>query len=468
MKILKFTFLLLFAFCSNVNANIRNVPSQYSTIQSAINSSSAHDTVLVQTGTYFENINFRGRNIVLTSRFYQNNEFSFIQNTVINGSTPVYPDTGSCVIISGGEDSTCVLQGFTITGGTGTKWQDEHGAGLYREGGGILVAYSNPVIQNNIITGNSAIPGGVTSTGGGGLRIGDCYCRVFNNIISNNTARYGAGIVLNYTGGEYRNNVVCRNYGSQDYGAGSGFWINNNYSRPKIIENNTIVSNSAIAGTPGVLGFSGAQGSLRNNIVWGNTSITVTQISGSSLSVTYSDVQNGYAGAGNINLNPSFDSTNYYLSISSPCIDKGDSSTAYNDPPEQGNPTAAKWPSRGSIRNDMGAYGGPGSRVIANTTVSAGSNSELIIQDNGFILYQNYPNPFNPSTKINFELNFSGFVTLKVFDVTGIEVAVLVNEKINPGNHSVVFNAVELPGGVYFYKLETGNFSESRKMLLIK
>ena len=232
MKILKFISIIILALSLNAKATIRNVPVQYSSIQTAINASINTDTVLVQPGTYFENINFRGKKVVLTSKYYQNSDYSFIQTTIINGSTPLYPDSASCVIFNRNEDSTTVLQGFTLTGGAGTKWADEHGAGLYREGGGVLVAYSNPVIQNNIITGNHCLEGGgVSSTGGGGMRIGDCYCRVYNNLISNNSARYGAGIVLNYSGGEYRNNVIYKNFGSQDYGAGSAIWLNSNYCK---------------------------------------------------------------------------------------------------------------------------------------------------------------------------------------------------------------------------------------------
>ena len=129
MKILKLICIIILALSMSAKADIRIVPAQYSTIQSAINASINRDTVLVQPGTYFENINFRGKNIVLTSKYYQNSDYSFIQTTIINGSTPQFPDSASCVIFNRNEDSTTVLQGFTITGGTGTKWTDEHGAG---------------------------------------------------------------------------------------------------------------------------------------------------------------------------------------------------------------------------------------------------------------------------------------------------------------------------------------------------
>jgi plastocyanin len=91
-----------------------------------------------------------------------------------------------------------------------------------------------------------------------------------------------------------------------------------------------------------------------------------------------------------------------------------------------------------------------------------------------FMLQQNYPNPFNPSTVISYLLNKSGFVTLKVYNSVGEEVAVLVNEDQSAGAHSVVFNASEsingstLASGVYFYRLKTDGFDQTRKMLLLK
>ncbi len=471
MKIFKLICILFLAFNISAKALIRNVPAQYSTIQSAINISVNGDTVLVQPGTFFENINFRGKKIVLTGTFYQNNNYSAIQSTIINGSTPAFPDSASCVIINPNEDSTTVLQGFTLTGGSGTKWADEHGAGVYREGGGLLIQYSSPVIQFNIFTGNQNVSGGVVSTGGAAMRIGDCYPRVLNNVIYNNTARYGAGVVLNYTGGEYRNNLIFKNYGSVDYGAGSGIWINGSYTRPRIIENNTVVFNSALGSTPGVYGFGNAAASFRNNIVWGNTSPASGQISGSSISVNYCDVQGGFSGAGNMNIDPLFDSTNYYLKGNSPCIDKGDSSLIYNDPPDPNNLTLAKWPARGLLRNDMGAYGGPGSRVIANSIVGITGNGKISSPDN-FQLMENYPNPFNPQTTIEYVLAQNSFVNINIYNSLGDKVQSLSGKYQVTGSHSVEFNAVNLSSGVYYYELVAtagGNvFSGRKKMILIK
>lgn len=90
-----------------------------------------------------------------------------------------------------------------------------------------------------------------------------------------------------------------------------------------------------------------------------------------------------------------------------------------------------------------------------------------------FRLEQNYPNPFNPVTKIKFEVPLSkgglrGVVILKVFDLLGREVAILVNEQLKPGTYEVTFDGSSLSSGVYFYKLTAGDFSETKKMLMIK
>lgn len=83
-------------------------------------------------------------------------------------------------------------------------------------------------------------------------------------------------------------------------------------------------------------------------------------------------------------------------------------------------------------------------------------------------LYQNYPNPFNPSTVINFQTAYAGKVTLKVYNVLGKEVATLVNRELSAGSHSAKFTAGNLTSGLYFYTLTAGNFSSTKKMILIK
>lgn len=85
-----------------------------------------------------------------------------------------------------------------------------------------------------------------------------------------------------------------------------------------------------------------------------------------------------------------------------------------------------------------------------------------------FVLSQNYPNPFNPTTNIGFRIAGYGFVSLKVFDVLGREVATLVNEQLKPGSYETVFDASNLASGVYLYRLQAGDFVQSRKLVLMK
>jgi len=84
------------------------------------------------------------------------------------------------------------------------------------------------------------------------------------------------------------------------------------------------------------------------------------------------------------------------------------------------------------------------------------------------LLVQNYPNPFNPSTTIHYEIPNNGFVTLKVYDILGREVKTLVNQYESKGRYDVNFNAVNLASGIYIYRLQSGSFISTKKMLLLK
>jgi hypothetical protein len=85
-----------------------------------------------------------------------------------------------------------------------------------------------------------------------------------------------------------------------------------------------------------------------------------------------------------------------------------------------------------------------------------------------YSLYQNYPNPFNPATKITFTLPSTNFVSVKVFNLLGEEVVQLLNEEKTAGKYSVEFDASKLSSGIYFYKLDAGKFSETKKMMFLK
>jgi hypothetical protein len=105
---------------------------------------------------------------------------------------------------------------------------------------------------------------------------------------------------------------------------------------------------------------------------------------------------------------------------------------------------------------------------LAFDNVSSISEGHIGESPRTYQLDQNYPNPFNPSTTINFSIPQSGRVNLSIFNSIGQEVKNLINEDMTSGDHQITFNAIDLPSGIYFYKLETGNFADVKKMILIK
>ena len=112
-----------------------------------------------------------------------------------------------------------------------------------------------------------------------------------------------------------------------------------------------------------------------------------------------------------------------------------------------------------------GGYIGNGRFCNGTVNVENEVNLELPKE---FSLSQNFPNPFNPSTKISFAIPTQEFVTIKIFDVLGRQVAVLVNDVKEPGYYEVNFNANSLPSGTYIYEIRAGNFIETKKMILLK
>ena len=120
---------------------------------------------------------------------------------------------------------------------------------------------------------------------------------------------------------------------------------------------------------------------------------------------------------------------------------------------------------RANARNGLGT--GPFSAIWFFTSVvtNISTNGEIPKE---FRLYNNYPNPFNPTTNIKFSIPTQGFVTLKVFNSLGKEVATLVNENMSVGTYEVNFDAGSITSGVYFYRLQSDNFTETKRMMLIK
>lgn len=315
---------------------VLRVPADFPKVQAAIDSARSGDTVLVSPGRYFENLVFKGQNIVLASEFVRSGDRSTIERTILDGSRPAHPDSGAVITIWRFEDSTAVVEGFTITGGTGTVWFDNKDKINFREGGGIIVDLAGPTIRNNIIEGNVAIDKGtMLSAGGGGIRVGFAEPIIEQNIIRNNKGRYGGGVVLFHSAATLRDNVITGNEGGQDFG-GAGIWVVGYYSQKltNLIEHNTIAGNVGrvdstlpegrrrISGKGAGLHYGFSRAIIRNNIIWGNTPDQVQTWGGSPPAITASVVQGGFPGTGNIDVDPQFaDGT--YLGLRSGSPAKG-------------------------------------------------------------------------------------------------------------------------------------------------
>ncbi len=333
-------------FTGIATATERHVPSPYATIQAAIEAASNSDVVIVAPGTYTgtgnRDIDFLGKAITVKSE-------NGPQNCIIdcNGT---YENRYRGFYFHSDEEANSILDGFTIMNGY---------AG---DGGGIYCNGASPTITNNVIANNTAYWSTITpSSRGGGICCVSSSAFIVNNLIVGNHVR-GLG------GG------ICSDSGT-------------------IINNTITKNNSDAASFESCVGgiYCTGSSSLVNTIVWGNTGHhSPEQISGCS-SVTYSDIQGGYEGLGNIDLDPYFADPcgDYHLkseagrwnpnseswvtdSVTSPCIGKGNPGCPLRDEPNDVN----------NVRINMGAYGG----TVEASKTPAGRLYTIADLDNSLVI----------------------------------------------------------------------------------
>ncbi|MCK4981031.1 MAG: T9SS type A sorting domain-containing protein [Candidatus Delongbacteria bacterium] len=451
----KLAIVLLFSFTYVLLGTIINIPADYSTITEGIFNAVDTDTVLVAPDTYYENLNFDGKNIVLASQFLITGDSSYIEQTIIDGDS-----LSNVVILNSGETEEAKLIGFTITNGYSLA-----GSGIYING-------SSPEISNNIITNNNMPWYGE----GSGIYLKRSSSQILDNTIEfNNGAVYGGGIevdtcsTVEIKGNIIRDNITFSGYGV-DYGGGIMIICSDNIK----IEENLIESNDVAFGKGGAISmhfstvsinkctfydtdpfgstifFSGGELDICNSIIWSDDDyegvcIDTLEGTNSILAVSYSCLKDSTEGEGNITIDPMFDNfETFELQVESPCINGGD-------------PTSELDPD-GTV-TDMGW------RYFDDTGIE---NSEIRIQN--YELAQNYPNPFNPNTTINFSIpQDNSQIKLAVYNVKGELVSMLFDGIKNVGKHSTTFDASNLNSGVYYYSLEVNGVKQAtKKMVMIK
>lgn len=254
MRMLQLVAILLclpaFAFSA-----VLEVPTQYASIQEAIDSASNNDIILVLPGVYFENLDLKGKAIVLRSESGPN-------ATIIDGSAPENPDIASVIRCLNNEGADTVIEGFTLTHGKGIMI-----AGIGSLGGGVFCWESRPTIRNNIIHSN------IVSGDGGAIYLGDSNSTVENNLIYNNTGvMHGGGIaVMNGSRPSIKDNTICYNATGLVAGKGWGGGIGCKSSMP-LIHHNHIFENYALIGGGGVWCKKTGSAEIMGNLIQGNTS----------------------------------------------------------------------------------------------------------------------------------------------------------------------------------------------------
>lgn len=351
----------------------------------------------------------------------------------------------SCQAISGGAiyctQAAPAISGCALIGNSASS------------GGAIYCAEASPVIRGCALIGDSAGSGGAI------------YCNhsspvIEGNALSENSGSNGGAVTLWFSSGQINNNVISEN---SAIGFAGGIYCFN--SDPTLV-NNTIAANSSANGG-GIFTVGNLSLELINCILCDNSSTQMVVGGGTSPQVSYCDIQGGWPGEGNLDVDPEFLSgplSNYQLSAGSPCVDAGNPDSQYNDPEDPANPGYALWPAWGTVRNDLGAFGGQGATNWVG--VEPGPEKHNISKE--FSLEQNYPNPFNPTTTIRFALPQPARISLKIFDIQGKEVATLADGWFGAGSHQVTFSHKDLASGIYIYKLEANDHAASGKMVLMK
>ena len=412
------------------------------------------------------------------------------------------------------------------------KIRDNEVGGIRGFGGGIFCQYSTINISNSTIQDNSALKtgGGIclsssisklinvnvirnqARTGGGvNIDLSDVAI-VGGNIKDNKAFIHGGGICITSSNPTIDNVFISGNIASPlaspvpvgpfdiNEGIGGGMSL---YSSSPIIRNTTITNNNVDLGCA-IRCYNNSYPQIVNSILWNNSPTEIeivdssyTDTINSAINISYSDIQGGEDGIinngnsivnwldNNIDADPLFadpENGDFTLMQNSPCIDAGtsyieiegepfddlngngiwDEGEEFTDFNQNGIYDTSEIPEDDycGTAPDMGAF-----EYIAEDCeeLSAASETPLSYQ-----IQAAYPNPFNPVTNINYILPNNGNVKLNVYNIQGREIETLMNTFQTPGYHSISWNASSYPSGVYLIRMDSGDFTRTQKVVLVK
>jgi hypothetical protein len=365
-----------------------------------------------------------------------------------------------------------------------------------RSGGAIAIWNFNKVLISNCLLDSNMQSGNISSTGGGAIALLTASPKIISCEFKSNTGVYGPAMAIYYSSNALLINNHFHNntgHGLINIGVNSATVLMNNLienntstglahgilhfeggSSKAIFINNTIVNNNCGGGA--VWESDGSSPLFFNNIIYGNKPAQVNLAAASALNFIHCLIEggrNGFTGSAFngvyqncIDSDPLFvSSNNFHLENTSPCVGAGADSIQVSGKwyyaPAYDYDGNAKPNPEGTLP-DIGAF----ENALGNPLTGINEIQKQI--PDGFQLYQNYPNPFNPTTAIGYIIPIASHVKLRVYNVLGIEIETLVNGLVSSGIHQVNFSANNLAGGIYFCRIETGTYIQTRKMLLIK
>ncbi len=509
-----------------------DVPLDYETIQEAIDAAEDGDTVLVHPGTYVENIDFIGKDIVVGSLYLTTNDTAYIDSTVIDGDS-----SGSVVRFDNGEGEDAVLAGLTIQNGSG-EVGDEAPCG-----GGIYVKDGCPTISHCLIADNSAdLGGGIFCFMVGGIPVygpiiincnigdntahhgGGIYCNgrfdvnIRNCTINGNSAENnGGGIYINWYSSVILEDCIINGNNSGEAGGGiycafslldindlemayneSGFQAGAIYCRQSSstlarslllanttgercggivldnlstmeVTNVTFTLNWAEMVRCGIHLRAGSEATVVNSIFWRNWPAQICFGEGDRSLVTISHCDVEEGEDGIIgDGDVNWLDGNIDEDPQFVNTDEGDLNLAAGSPCIDAGTAFFVWEQDTLVNLTPDDY-------IGNAPDMGAFESEFTDVEDGhvelpdeFRLHPAFPNPFNSATELRFDLPIASRVTLKIYDLTGREVLILTDNQFVAGRYRLTWSASDVPSGIYLARLEANSYKQMAKLVLVR